>query len=295
MPPGPSAWRIRATCTAATIDCRAVPGPQTTSVIVATRDRPQRLRACLELLRAQAADEVLVVDDGSRDEAAVAAAAREGGARLVRQAPAGVATARNTGVEHARGDLLLFTDDDCVPADGWAVALSDGLRDGADVVAGPVHAGRPERAVDVAWQLISDRLVDGSYLLGGNFGARSTALADVPFDARFDGVGAEDRDWWQRVRNRGLRVDFVPEASIDHEPDLGLMRFARKQVRYGRGAYRFRARHHRGRTGSPGFYGALLRDAAREGPGVAALVILAQAATAAGFAAEAVTAWASPR
>ena len=272
-----------------------MPGPQTTSVIVATRDRPQRLRACLELLRAQAADEVLVVDDGSRDEAAVAAAAREGGARLVRQAPAGVATARNTGVEHARGDLLLFTDDDCVPADGWAAALSDGLRDGADVVAGPVHAGRPERAVDVAWQLISDRLVDGSYLLGGNFGARSTALADVPFDARFDGVGAEDRDWWQRVRNRGLRVDFVPEASIDHEPDLGLMRFARKQVRYGRGAYRFRARHHRGRTGSPGFYGALLRDAAREGPGVAALVILAQAATAAGFAAEAVTAWASPR
>jgi hypothetical protein len=45
-----------------------------------------------------------------------------------------------------------------------------------------------------------------------------------------------------------------------------------KQVRYGRGAYRFRAR-----TGPAGFYGALLRDAARAGPGVAALVIAARA------------------
>jgi glycosyltransferase involved in cell wall biosynthesis len=268
-----------------------VPGGLTTSIIVPTRDRPDRLRACLKLLREQAADEVLVVDDGSRDEAAVAGAARAGGARLVRQQPAGVATARNTGIEHASGDLLLFTDDDCVPADGWAAALSVRLRDGADVVAGPVFAGRPSRTVDVAWQLISDRLVDNSYLLGGNFGGQAAALASIPFDARFDGVGAEDRDWWARVRDQGLRVDFVPEAAVDHQPDLGLRQFARKQVRYGRGAYRYRALHHGGRTSPPGFYGALIRDAARRGPGVAALVLSAQLATAAGFAAEAMTEW----
>ena len=34
---------------------------------------------------------------------------------------------------------------------------------------------------------------------GSNFGARADALASLPFDARFDGVGAEDRDWWARV------------------------------------------------------------------------------------------------
>jgi glycosyltransferase involved in cell wall biosynthesis len=265
-----------------------------TSIIVATRDRPERLHTCLELLRAQEADELIVIDDGSRDEAAVAAAARAGGARLVRQAPAGVATARNTGVAHARGDLLLFTDDDCVPVDGWAAALSARLRDGADVVAGPVHAARPERVVDVAWQLISDRLVDGNYLLGGNFGARANALAAVPFDTGFDGVGAEDRDWWARVRDARLSVHFVAEAAVGHEPDLGLVQFARKQVRYGRGAYRYRMRHHGGRTGPPAFYGALVRESARRGPTVMALVLLAQLATAAGFAAEAMRQWPRP-
>src|SRR3954453_22906641 len=117
-----------------------------TSIIVATRDRPDRLPGCLALLREQAADEIVVVDDGSRDEDAVAAAARDLGARLVRQEPTGVATARNTGVAHARGELLLFTDDDCVPVPGWAAALAERLRAGTDVVAGPAHPVRPERA-----------------------------------------------------------------------------------------------------------------------------------------------------
>src|SRR3954452_11128247 len=121
-----------------------------TSIIVATRNRPDRLRACLALLREQAADEIVVVDDGSRDEGAVAAATRDLGARLVRQQPTGVATARNTGVAHARGELLLFTDDDCIPVAGWAAALAGRLQTGSDVVAGPVHARRPDRALDAA-------------------------------------------------------------------------------------------------------------------------------------------------
>jgi glycosyltransferase involved in cell wall biosynthesis len=272
----------------------AMADADTTSIIVITRDRPQRLRACVQLLREQDADEILVVDDGSRDEEAVAAASRDAGARLVRQGPAGVATARNTGVLNARGDFLLFTDDDCVAVPGWADALSSRLAAGVDVVAGPVCAGRPERALDVAWQLISDGLVDWhgvdrGFIFGGNFGARAAALAAVPFDARFDGVGAEDRDWAARVRDRGLSVAFAPEAIVEHRPDLGLVNFARKQVRYGRGAYRFHATHDGGRAGSPAFYRRLVREAARRGPGVAALVILAQAAAAAGFAAEAIT------
>jgi glycosyltransferase involved in cell wall biosynthesis len=269
----------------------AITGLASTSIVVITRDRPERLQACLPLLVSQGAAEVLVVDDGSRDAAAVAAVARSAGARLVRQAPAGVATARNTGSAHARGDLLLFTDDDCAPAPGWASALAVALTDSADVVAGPTLAARPQRALDRAWHLIADELAgwDGvgrGFLPGSNIGARASVLASVPFDARYDGLGAEDRDWWVRVHAAGLHVAYVPEAAVHHAPDLGLARFARKQARYGRGAYRFRATHHAGRTGPPGFYARLVREGARSGPRVASLVMLAQAAAAAGFAAE---------
>jgi glycosyltransferase involved in cell wall biosynthesis len=272
----------------------AVTAAGRTSIIVITRDRPARLDAALALLGQQGADELVVVDDGSADAAAVAAAARRNGARLVRQSPAGMATARNTAALHARGEYLLFTDDDCVPSANWAAALAARLEAGADVVAGPTHAGRPERALDRAWQLIVDELVAWQapadrFMPGSNFGARATALAAVPFDSGFDGVGAEDRDWWARVHERGLRVAHVADAAVDHRPDLGLIRFARKQARYGRGAYRFRKRHHGGRTGPLAFYGQLGRSALRAGPAVASLVVLAQAATAAGFTAEAVT------
>jgi glycosyltransferase involved in cell wall biosynthesis len=263
------------------------------SIVVVTRDRPARLRSCLELLIPQRAREVLVIDDGSHDETAVAAVARGAGARLVRTEPHGIASARNTGAAHAEGEFVLFTDDDCAAAAGWAQALAARLAAGADVVAGPTVARRPDRALDAAWQLIADALIarhraDNSFQPGSNFGARAATLAALPFDARFDGVGAEDRDWWARVAASHLRIAYAPDAAVDHRPDLGLVRFARKQARYGRGAYRFHAAHPHGCPDGAVFYGRLVRDAARQGPDVAALVLLAQAATAAGFAAEAV-------
>jgi glycosyltransferase involved in cell wall biosynthesis len=263
----------------------------TTTVVVITRDRPERLRSCIERLGLQDAGELLVVDDGSEDRAAVAGAARRAGARLVRQERAGVASARNTGAAHANGSFVLFTDDDCAPVPGWAATLSARLAAGADVVAGPTRAARPERALDCAWQLIADELVEWhgagrGFLPGSNFGARADALAALPFDVRFDGVGAEDRDWWARVHRARMSVAYVPDAAVDHAPDLGLARFARKQVTYGRGAYRYRATHHDGRIGSASFYRRLIGAAAQRGPRVTALVTLAQVAAAAGFASE---------
>jgi GT2 family glycosyltransferase len=101
------------------------------SVVAATRDRPGRLAALLEALRAQtlaAADfEIVVVDDGSGAEtrALLEAAARRGDPelRIVRHdAPRGPGGARNAGWRTARGALVAFTDDDCRPAPGWLEA-----------------------------------------------------------------------------------------------------------------------------------------------------------------------------
>ena len=101
------------------------------SVVAATRDRPDRLAALLEALRAQtlaAADfEVVVVDDGSGPETSVLLedAARGGdlALRIVRHdAPRGPGGARNAGWRAARGALVAFTDDDCRPAPGWLEA-----------------------------------------------------------------------------------------------------------------------------------------------------------------------------
>jgi glycosyltransferase involved in cell wall biosynthesis len=90
------------------------------SVVVCTHRRPQYLPAALEALARldPAPFEVIVVDNdpGPHDcEREVAAA----GARYVREDRRGLDNARTTGVRHARGEIVAFTDDDCVPAPGW--------------------------------------------------------------------------------------------------------------------------------------------------------------------------------
>src|SRR5436190_310359 len=101
------------------------------SVVVATRDRAARLERLLAGLAAQTIGgdrfEVIVVDDGSADRTpALLAAAAERGELPLRtlrhDRPAGRAAAREDGWRAARGDLVAFIDDDCVPAPDWLAA-----------------------------------------------------------------------------------------------------------------------------------------------------------------------------
>lgn len=99
------------------------------SVIVPTFDRARYLRACVESLLAQSVrpDEILVVDDGSRDETPAVVASFGERVRYLRQENAGKSAALNLGLGHARGELLWFFDDD-------DVALPDSLAQRLEVL-----------------------------------------------------------------------------------------------------------------------------------------------------------------
>jgi glycosyltransferase involved in cell wall biosynthesis len=111
------------------------------SVVVPTGDRPVALARCLAALGLQTAHglEVVVVDDASKDAAAVAAIVAAAGARLVCAAGRGPAAARNAGARAARAPVVCFTDDDCAPAPAWAAALVERIAEGADAAAGPTR------------------------------------------------------------------------------------------------------------------------------------------------------------
>src|SRR3954471_23205116 len=98
------------------------------AVIVPTRNRPQSLARCLAALARQegvAGLEVVVVDDGSLEREQVAVVVSGTDARLIRsERPHGPAAARNRGVKATDAPVLLFTDDDCEPAEDWAARLS---------------------------------------------------------------------------------------------------------------------------------------------------------------------------
>ncbi len=108
------------------------------SVILPTHARETVIREALDSILAQTrpADEIIVIDDGSPGDMAVALRPYSGRIRLFLQENAGVAAARNRGVALATGDWLTFLDsDDLWRPDRLAVLERDLAEADGDVVA----------------------------------------------------------------------------------------------------------------------------------------------------------------
>jgi len=267
--------------------------PDLISVVVPTRDRPRSLDACLAALDTQTAIErfeVVVVDDGSTAAEGVAeVVARHPRARLLRVAQAGPAAARNAGARSSGGAVLCFTDDDCVPEPEWAERLARAIDAGADVVAGrTISSGGAlaDASELIAWAPAAVQ----PFAPSNNLACRTSVFRMVAFDESYPDAAAEDRDWCARVAAAGHVLGIEPTARLVHRQQLTLARFMRRQLRYGRGAYRFR-QGARGQSPPPSFYLALLRRAFAHGVAVGVLVLLAQVVTAVGFA----SAWGAGR
>jgi len=102
------------------------------SAIVCTRNRADSIHETLAALAQQetAPSEIIVVDTSNEAERAkVAQCARDHGARYVFEPRSGLSIARNTGIANASGEIIAFTDDDCIPARDW---LTQKLRNFSD-------------------------------------------------------------------------------------------------------------------------------------------------------------------
>lgn len=96
--------------------------PASVSVVVATYDRPDDLRGCLESLRGQVSSrdiEVVVVDNHPASGLTPPVVAGFPGVVLVEERRAGLSYARNAGIVASRGEIILMTDDDVVAPPDW--------------------------------------------------------------------------------------------------------------------------------------------------------------------------------
>ena len=155
-------------------------GKPEVTVVIPVRDRHAELARCLAGLGD--APRVIVVDDGSRDQAAISGVAAAAGASVLRRpVNGGPAAARNTGLAAADTPLVAFLDSDCVPGPGWLDAL---LPHFADPVVG---AAAP-------------RIVPHE--------AGRTWLA------RYEGASSTlDMGWRPSIVRPGSRVPYVPGAA----------------------------------------------------------------------------------
>ena len=96
--------------------------PPHVSVIVPVLNDEDGLRRCLDALMAQSTThrfEVIVVDNGSRDETVAVATSHPIKPSVRTEHRRGSYAARNAGIQAARAPLLAFTDADCEPGPGW--------------------------------------------------------------------------------------------------------------------------------------------------------------------------------
>ena len=278
------------------------------SVIIPTHRRPDALTRCLaalaELDYPGDLFEVIVVDDGGGAslETTLAPFRDRLCLRLVHQPHGGPGSARNSAAAEARGQLLVLTDDDCLPEPSWLRELAK--RGGGDptcAVGGRTINALPDNSYSRVSQLVL-HLVYAHYNADGErphfFTSNNLA---VPADGYSEVGGfdpelptAEDRDLCDRWLGLGNRMAYAPDAVVRHAADLSFTSFVQKHFRYGRGAFRFQASgrsHSSRRRAVLGFYAALPRTLRRVPEATskdAALLVLWQIANAAGFAWEAV-------
>jgi glycosyltransferase involved in cell wall biosynthesis len=212
------------------------------SVVIATRDRAALLAQTLAHLARQrpgpVAWEVVVVDNGSRDRTADVLRHPPPALPLVALAEPlpGKNRAINRALDHARGSLLVFSDDDVIPEPDWIAAMTAAAArwPDDDVFGGEVRLAFPEGtpawlrepfhpALNFARYAADEPEGPTSRLPNGpNFAVRARALAALRFAETIgpDGSGAyamgSETEMLERLRARGARFIYVPGAVVQH-------------------------------------------------------------------------------
>ena len=217
------------------------------SVVVCTYNRRKMFEECLESLLNQSylkdKYEIIVVDSSDDYSENLAEnykeKARKRGIDLkyIYQKPSGLSAARNLGIRNARGEIICFTDDDCIADRFWVEKLVEGFDNervggvgGKILIYNQEGLGKYLSSAD-HYSLIND----WSFISGANMAYRRDILEYIGgFDPLFK-FGAEDADIAIRVRLRGYTLKYSEGAVIYFRHRSNLRELIRQQYGYGIG------------------------------------------------------------
>jgi glucosyl-dolichyl phosphate glucuronosyltransferase len=220
------------------------------SVIIATYNRCESLRGTLDSLLAQEEDggldyEVLAVDNNSRDKTREVVESYmpgfRGKLRYLFEPRQGKGFALNQGIKEAKGEIVVFTDDDVIADKGWLVNIRkcfqelncDGMggrilplypagtpewiKDNRDILSGPIvcHDYGEESKLYKKYEMLP--------FVGANLAIRKTCLESSGFfrpDMGTEGkpIG-EDTELFWRLQNSGKRIFYCGKSLIWHKVD----------------------------------------------------------------------------
>ena len=237
------------------------------SVIIASWNNADRLaRTVRAVLSCTIPDDVtkcelVVVNNNSTDHTdRVLGNLAENEPRLVRifEPIQGLSAARNAGIKAAKGDLLIFADDDITPCAGWITAYWHAYRnnDQPAFFGGPIESDFEGQAPDAELLPYAPASVKGldlgasrrelttkEHFLAANWSLPlSAALAVGGFDeslglkANSSTISGEEDDLQARLREQGFRAIYLPETRVAHyvpSSKVNLAHIASRMEMYG--------------------------------------------------------------
>ncbi len=200
------------------------------TVIIPAFNSEATIRECLGNVLSQkgvGSFEVIVVDDGSTDKTAeIVKKFRK--VKLIQQKNSGPAAARNKGVKQAKGEIVVFTDDDCIAEKGWLKEMLAPFNDSeVSGVQGSYKTSQPELIARFSQleiehrykRLLKKKFIDfiGSYSAAYR---KKDFLEAGGFDSKVTIASGEDPDFSFKLSEMGKKLVFTSKARVYHNhPD----------------------------------------------------------------------------
>jgi len=189
--------------------------------------------------------EVIVVDDGSTDDTGAIAdryAAKAPYIHVIHQPNLGLSAARNVGMNASRGEIVAYTDSDCVVDPHWLHYMAWAFMDDRFAAVGGPNLAPPEdnrTAACVAVSpgapthvLLTDEIAE--HVPGCNMAYRKEFLAGIGgFDATYRAAG-DDVDVCWRLQNEGRTIGFSAAMTVWHHRRNTVSAYLKQQKGYGR-------------------------------------------------------------
>ncbi|MDY6802769.1 MAG: glycosyltransferase [Cyanobacteriota bacterium] len=219
------------------------------SVIIPVYNDRDRLKICLEALENQTYPhdlyEIIVVDNASNDDVA-ATVALFGKAVVIEEKQQGSYVARNKGISIAKGEVIAFTDSDCIPANDWIEKGVHNLLNTSNcgIVGGKIDIFFKDPEQPTAVELYdgitafpqSNYVKNNKFAVSANLCTFKKILDEVgSFNAELKSGG--DYEWGQRVFKAGYKVIYAEDTRVAHPARYSFKELHKKMVRVIGGKY----------------------------------------------------------